>query len=102
VTLDAEKHLDEYSFMATNTVSIPISELAENSNRPSNYIGLHFFAPVEEIPLVEIVRGKTTSDETVARAFDFIRQIGKIPVIVKDSWGFYASRVKKYIYPRRD
>ncbi len=93
VTIEAASHMDEYAFLATNTVSIPVSKLAESAERPENYIGLHFFAPVEEVPLVEIVKGKKTSDETVARAFDFVNKIRKIPILVKDSWGFFASRV---------
>ena len=67
---------------------------AASSVRPENYIGLHFFAPVEEVPLVEIVKGKKTSDETIARAFDFVKKMRKTPIIVKDSWGFFASRVQ--------
>ncbi len=93
VTKEAEAFMDEYAFLATNTVSIPITKLAQSATRPENYIGLHFFPPVENVPLVEIVKGKQTSDETVARAFDFVKKIRKIPIIVKDSWGFYASRV---------
>lgn len=93
VTKEAEAFMDEFAFLATNTVSIPITKLAESAERPENYIGLHFFAPVEDIPLVEIVKGERTSDETVARAFDFVKKIRKIPIIVKDSWGFFASRV---------
>jgi 3-hydroxyacyl-CoA dehydrogenase/enoyl-CoA hydratase/3-hydroxybutyryl-CoA epimerase len=57
-------------------------------------VGLHFFHPADEIPLVEIVRGASTSDETIARAFDFVNAIHKIPIIVKDDWGFYAARVQ--------
>ncbi len=93
VTKEAEAFMDEYAFLASNTVSIPITKLAESAERPENYIGLHFFAPVENVPLVEIVKGEKTSDETVARAFDFVKKIRKIPIIVKDSWGFFASRV---------
>ncbi|MCB9296712.1 MAG: enoyl-CoA hydratase/isomerase family protein [Lewinellaceae bacterium] len=94
VTREAEEHLDEYSLLASNTVSIPITQLAEASVRPENYIGLHFFPPAEEVPLVEIVRGEKTSEETVARAFDFVRAIRKTPIVVKDDWGFYAARVQ--------
>ncbi len=94
VTKDSEMHMDEYSFLGTNTVSIPITKLAESSSRPENYVGLHFFAPAEDIPLVEIVRGEKTSDETIARAFDFAKKMRKTPIIVKDSWGFFASRVQ--------
>lgn len=91
---DAEQYLDEYAIFATNTLSIPITKLAKSSYRPENYVGLHFFYPVEKVPLVEIVRGQETSDETIARAFDFVRTIGKIPIIVKDDWGFYVARVQ--------
>ena len=94
VTREAEEYLDEYSLLASNTVSIPITRLAEASVRPENYVGLHFFPPAEEVPLVEIVRGEQTSEETVARAFDFVRAIRKTPIVVKDDWGFYAARVQ--------
>lgn len=94
VMREAEEFIDDYSLFATNTISIPITKLAEGSIRPANYIGLHFFPPAEEVPLVEIVRGAETSDESVARAFDFVRAIGKTPIVVKDDWGFYAARVQ--------
>jgi len=94
VTREAEQYMDEYSIFATNTVSLPISQISQASSRPSNFVGLHFFYPVEEKRLVEIVRGNKTSDETVARAFDFVRAIRKTPIIVKDNWGFYAQRVQ--------
>lgn len=94
VTREAESFIDEYSLFASNTTSIPITELARASIRPENYVGLHFFPPAEEVPLVEIVRGAQTSDETIARAFDFVRKIEKIPIVVKDDWGFYAARVR--------
>jgi 3-hydroxyacyl-CoA dehydrogenase/enoyl-CoA hydratase/3-hydroxybutyryl-CoA epimerase len=94
VTKEAEAYMDDYSFMASNTVSIPITKLAEVSMRPDNYVGLHFFHPADEVPLVEIVRGARTSEETVARAFDFVKAIQKTPIIVKDDWGFYAARVQ--------
>lgn len=94
VLRESENHMDEYSIFASNTSSIPISKLAENSTRPKNFVGLHFFSPVEEVPIVEIVRGEKTSEETIARAFDFVKKIRKTPIIVKDSWGFFASRVQ--------
>lgn len=94
VLRESENHMDEYSLFASNTSSIPISKLAESSSRPDNFVGLHFFSPVEEVPIVEIVRGKKTSEETIARAFDFVKKIRKTPIIVKDSWGFFASRVQ--------
>jgi len=94
VAKEAEPYVDSYSFFGTNTVSIPISDLGKVFKLPENYVGLHFFSPVETIHMCEIVRGKQTSDETIARAFDFVKQIKKIPVLVKDSWGFYAARVQ--------
>lgn len=94
VLKDAEQYMDEYSIFASNTVSIPITKLAQDSVRPSNYVGLHFFHPADQVPLVEIVRGAKTSEETIARAFDFVRTIHKTPIIVKDDWGFYVARVQ--------
>lgn len=94
VVAEAEKQLDEYAFLASNTVSIPITKLAENSVRPQQFVGLHFFKPVTQKPLVEIVRGAKTNEETVARAFDFVKFIGKTPIVVKDDWGFYVARVQ--------
>ena len=94
VIKEAEVYMDEYSLFASNTSSIHITDLAKYSSRPESFVGLHFFAPVAEMPLVEIVRGKATSEETIARAFDFVKAIGKTPIIVRDSWGFYASRVQ--------
>ena len=94
VTREAEAYIDKYAVFASNTISIPITKLAEASLRAENYVGLHFFLPAEKVPLVEIVRGAKTSDETIARAFDFVKKIRKTPIIVKDDWGFYAARVR--------
>ena len=94
VIREAGQHLDEYALLASNTLSIPITRLAERSYHPDQFVGIHFFAPAETVPLVEIVRGANTSDETVARAYDFARAIRKVPIIVKDSWGFYVARVQ--------
>ena len=94
VMKEAEAHMDRYSVLATNTISIPITELAESSKRPDNYIGLHFFAPAETVPIVEIIAGKQTSEETLARAYDFVHAINKTPIVSKDEWGFYAMRVQ--------
>jgi 3-hydroxyacyl-CoA dehydrogenase/enoyl-CoA hydratase/3-hydroxybutyryl-CoA epimerase len=90
---ETEKHLHQHTFFATNTASLKISELAEACVQAENYVGMHFFAPVQAIPLVEVIRGKKTSDETIARAFDFVIQIGKTPIIVNDSPAFFVSRV---------
>ncbi|WP_434695478.1 enoyl-CoA hydratase/isomerase family protein [Pseudomonas sp. Z1-14] len=79
--------------IASNTSTLPITGLAEAVPDASRFIGLHFFSPVEKMPLVEIIKGAGTSDETLARAFDFARQIDKTPIVVKDSRGFFTSRV---------
>ena len=78
---------------ASNTSTLPITGLANASVRPANFIGLHFFSPVDKMPLVEIIVGEQTSDETLARGFDYVLQIGKTPIVVNDSRGFYTSRV---------
>ncbi len=78
---------------ASNTSTLPITGLAKASVRPANFIGLHFFSPVDRMPLVEIIVGEQTSDETLARGFDYVLQIGKTPIVVNDSRGFYTSRV---------
>ena len=78
---------------ASNTSTLPITGLATASSRPANFIGLHFFSPVDKMPLVEIIVGEKTSDETLARGFDYVLQIGKTPIVVNDSRGFYTSRV---------
>jgi 3-hydroxyacyl-CoA dehydrogenase/enoyl-CoA hydratase/3-hydroxybutyryl-CoA epimerase len=84
---------------ATNTSTLPITGLAEASKRPERFIGMHFFSPVERMPLVEIIRGKATGDEALALALDLAKQLGKTPIVVNDSRGFYTSRVfATYIY----
>ncbi len=93
VTAEAEARLEADAVFASNTSTLPISGLAEASQRPENFIGLHFFSPVDKMPLVEIIVGKRTSPKTLARAFDFVQQIKKTPIVVNDSRGFYTSRV---------
>ncbi|WP_323846597.1 3-hydroxyacyl-CoA dehydrogenase NAD-binding domain-containing protein [Microbulbifer magnicolonia] len=93
VTAEAEEQLGESAIFASNTSTLPISGLAEASKRPENFIGLHFFSPADKMPLVEIICGERTSDETLARAFAFVLQIGKTPIVVNDSRGFFTSRV---------
>jgi 3-hydroxyacyl-CoA dehydrogenase/enoyl-CoA hydratase/3-hydroxybutyryl-CoA epimerase len=78
---------------ASNTSTLPISGLAKASARPEKFIGIHFFSPVDKMKLVEIIRGERTDDETVARAFDYVQAIGKLPIVVNDSRGFFTSRV---------
>jgi len=93
VTKQAEVRLAAGAVFASNTSTLPISGLAQASARPANFIGLHFFSPVDKMPLVEIIVGEKTSDETLARGFDYVLQIGKTPIVVNDSRGFYTSRV---------
>jgi 3-hydroxyacyl-CoA dehydrogenase/enoyl-CoA hydratase/3-hydroxybutyryl-CoA epimerase len=78
---------------ALNTSTIPISQLATASSRPDKFIGLYFFSPVEKMPLVEVIVGKETSEETLAAAVDYVTAIGKVPIIVNDGRGFFTSRV---------
>jgi 3-hydroxyacyl-CoA dehydrogenase/enoyl-CoA hydratase/3-hydroxybutyryl-CoA epimerase len=81
------------ALLASNTSSIPISDLATKVSRPADFIGMHFFSPVDRMALVEIVVGAATNDETLARSFDLARQMGKTPIVVNDSRGFFTSRV---------
>ncbi len=91
-TKKAEAHLDEDVIFATNTSTLPISELAKSSRNSENYIGIHFFSPVHKMMLVEIIRGKETGDRAVAKSLDFVRQIRKTPIVVNDARFFYANR----------
>jgi len=93
VTQEAEAKLAGNGLFASNTSTIPITQLAKASARPEKFIGLHFFSPVDKMQLVEIIVGEKTSDDTLARAFDYVQQIGKIPIVVNDSRGFFTSRV---------
>ncbi len=92
VTKEAEPMLAPGGLFASNTSTLPIAGLAQASGKPENFIGLHFFSPVDKMQLVEIIKGKQTSAETLARAYDYVLQIGKIPIVVNDSRGFYTSR----------
>ena len=91
---EVDDFLDSYTFIASNTSSIPITKLSQIVGHPENFIGIHFFPPADEMPLVEIVRGKNTSEETIARAFDFLKIIKKNPIVVLDNPGFYVGRVQ--------
>ncbi|CAH0993076.1 Fatty acid oxidation complex subunit alpha [Sinobacterium norvegicum] len=93
VTTEAQQQLNSTTIFASNTSTLPISELATHSVSPAHYIGLHFFSPVDKMPLVEIICGEQTSDETLAKAYDFVKQLRKTPIVVNDSRGFYTSRV---------
>ena len=93
VTAKTEAVVPENCVFASNTSTLPITGLAEASERPEQFIGLHFFSPVDKMPLVEIILGEKTNDETIARSLDYIQQIRKTPIVVNDSRGFYTSRV---------
>jgi 3-hydroxyacyl-CoA dehydrogenase / enoyl-CoA hydratase / 3-hydroxybutyryl-CoA epimerase len=92
-TRRAEAEMPANVVFATNTSTLPIIGLAALSQRPEQFIGLHFFSPVPRMPLLEIIRGERTSDETLAISMDFAQAIGKTPIIVNDSRGFYTTRV---------
>ncbi|MGB5871213.1 MAG: 3-hydroxyacyl-CoA dehydrogenase NAD-binding domain-containing protein, partial [Albidovulum sp.] len=92
VTAKAEAVLGKDAVFATNTSTLPISDLAKASVRPDHFIGIHFFSPVDKMMLVEIIKGKKTGDVAVAKALDFVRQIRKTPIVVNDARFFYANR----------
>ena len=93
VTAEAEAQIGDDAIFGSNTSTLPITGLAEASKRPANFVGVHFFSPVDKMPLVEIIRGEQTSDTALARAFDYVLRIKKTPIVVNDSRGFYTSRV---------
>jgi len=92
VTKEAEPLLAAGGIFASNTSTLPISGLAKASAHPEKFIGLHFFSPVDRMELVEIIKGEKTSPETLAKAYDYVLQIGKTPIVVNDARGFYTSR----------
>ena len=93
VTAKAESQIADDAVFGSNTSTLPISGLAEKSQRPANFIGIHYFSPVERMPLVEVIMGKETSQETLAKTMDYVQKIKKTPIVVNDSRGFYTSRV---------
>jgi 3-hydroxyacyl-CoA dehydrogenase / enoyl-CoA hydratase / 3-hydroxybutyryl-CoA epimerase len=93
VFAEVEPYLADDALIATNTSALPLSEMVTVVSRPRDFIGLHFFSPVDKMPLLEIVVGENTGDEALARAFDFAQQIKKTPIAVKDVYAFYANRV---------
>ena len=98
VTEKAEAVLAKSAIFASNTSTIPITGLAKNSARPKNFIGIHFFSPVDRMMLVEIILGKKTEDKALAVAIDYVRAIRKTPIVVNDTRGFYVNRcVLKYM-----
>lgn len=93
VTQRAQRELPPRAIFGSNTSTLPIGSLATASLDPTRFIGVHFFSPVDRMPLVEIIRGAQTSDETLAVALDFVRFLGKTPIVVRDGRGFFTSRV---------
>jgi 3-hydroxyacyl-CoA dehydrogenase/enoyl-CoA hydratase/3-hydroxybutyryl-CoA epimerase len=92
VTAKAEAVIPKTAVFASNTSTLPITGLAQASKRPAQFIGIHFFSPVDKMPLVEVILGKKTNEETIARALDYVGQLRKTPIVVNDSRGFYTSR----------
>ena len=92
ITKALEPHLAEGGVWGSNTSTLPITQLAEASANADNFIGIHFFSPVDKMPLVEIIVGEKTSDLALAKAFDYTKQIRKTPIVVNDSLGFFTSR----------
>ena len=93
VFAEVAPHLAPGALLCSNTSTLPITDLAKGVDRPADFIGLHFFSPVDKMPLVEIIRGEETSDEALAKAYDVVQAIRKTPIVVNDSRGFYTSRV---------
>ncbi|MGY1827559.1 3-hydroxyacyl-CoA dehydrogenase NAD-binding domain-containing protein [Blastococcus sp. SYSU DS0541] len=93
VLAEAEAHAASGALLASNTSTLPITGLATGVQRQSDVVGMHFFSPVDKMPLVELIVGEQTSDVALARAYDAVRQIGKTPIVVSDSRGFFTSRV---------
>lgn len=92
ITRKLDAVLPAHAVIASNTSALPISELAEAGAHPENFIGMHFFSPVERMPLVEIIRGRKTSPETLAHALDLVQAMKKTPIVVNDGPGFFTSR----------
>jgi 3-hydroxyacyl-CoA dehydrogenase / enoyl-CoA hydratase / 3-hydroxybutyryl-CoA epimerase len=93
VFAEVAAYVEPDALLCSNTSTLPITELAAGVDRPGDFIGLHFFSPVDKMPLVEIIRGRETSEATLAKAYDVVLQIRKTPIVVNDSRGFYTSRV---------
>jgi len=90
---DIEEHCNDSTIFASNTSSIPIADIAENSARPQNVVGLHYFSPVDKMPLAEVIPHEGTSDETISSTVEFAKRQGKTPIVVKDGAGFYVNRI---------
>ncbi|WP_445426557.1 fatty acid oxidation complex subunit alpha FadJ [Alishewanella sp. HL-SH06] len=90
---DIEQHCPEHTIFASNTSSLPIHQIAEKAARPEQVIGLHYFSPVDKMPLVEVIAHEKTSAQTIATTVAFARKQGKTPIVVKDAAGFYVNRI---------
>ncbi|ARC91648.1 fatty acid oxidation complex subunit alpha FadJ [Vibrio coralliilyticus] len=90
---DVEENAKDTTIFATNTSSLPIHQIADKAQRPENIVGLHYFSPVEKMPLVEVIPHETTSGETISTVVEFARKQGKTPIVVKDCAGFYVNRI---------
>ena len=93
VFAEIEQAVGTGAVLGSNTSTLPISALARSVGRPEDFVGVHFFSPVDRMPLVEIIKGEQTSPATLAKAFDLVRRLGKTPIVVNDSRGFFTSRV---------
>ncbi len=90
---DVEEHCNDKTIFASNTSSIPIAQIAEKAARPENVIGLHYFSPVDKMPLAEVIAHEKTSEETISTTVELARRQGKTPIVVKDGAGFYVNRI---------
>ena len=90
---DIEENCKESTIFASNTSSIPITQIAAKAARPENVIGLHYFSPVDKMPLAEVIAHDKTSDQVISSTVEFAKKQGKTPVVVKDGAGFYVNRI---------
>ena len=90
---DVEEHCSEHTIFASNTSSIPIGQIAAKAKRPENVIGLHYFSPVDKMPLAEVIAHEATSDQTISTTVELAKKQGKTPIVVKDGAGFYVNRI---------
>ena len=90
---ELERHCDDTTIIASNTSSLPIADIASVAKRPQNIVGLHYFSPVEKMPLVEVIPHAKTSVATIATVVALAKQQGKIPIVVQDGAGFYVNRI---------
>ena len=100
VFAEIEPHLADGALLGSNTSTLPITGLAEGVSRPADFIGLHFFSPVDKMPLLEIIKGEQTGDETLYRSLDFAKQIKKTPIVVNDSRGFFTLARDRHVHQR--